>query len=114
MDRDSAIDDARLAIRLGFFDEARELLSPLPDRDPARLNLLGVILQAQGFPRAARRHFGKAFRADRTYAPAAQNLRRRFELAAFGCTALPVALGDERPHLATLLRQLDALRRTNG
>lgn len=100
---------ARIAIRLGFVGEAWSILNAVSDggatRDDAeRLNLLGVISEARLQWKAARRLYGRAIRADRHYAPAQQNMRRLYELHTFGRSAEPVALGDERPALAELLR----------
>lgn len=76
--------------------------------DAERLNLLGVIAEAQdNWPEAARQ-YGKAIAADSRYEPAQQNMRRIYELTTFGRSAEPVAMGDERPALSLLLRQHDS------
>src|SRR5205814_5458633 len=84
--------------------------------DAACLNLLGIISQAHGQWRHARRYFGKAMRADRGYLPAEQNMRRLYELDTFGKTHLPIAVADQTTLLQirnlsaqTSFRQLDQL-----
>lgn len=98
-DRSTALRDASLAIRLGCFDEAERMLRSADDaglRDAAWLNLMGVVHESHGDWRRARRFYGKAMRADRSFAPAEQNMRRWYELFTFGRTRWPVALGDDR------------------
>jgi Flp pilus assembly protein TadD len=99
--------DIRLAIRLGFFDRAERALAGM-DRDADCLNLLGVIEEARHAWKSARRCYGKAIRIDRSHAAAQQNMRRMYELAAFGWSREAVALGDERPALFELLREREA------
>jgi hypothetical protein len=67
--------------------------------DAARLNLLGVVSEALGRAREARRLYGMAMRADREFLPAQQNLRRLYELQALGRTTFPVSVGDLRTDL---------------
>jgi hypothetical protein len=67
-----------------------------PGWDAVCLNLRGIICQARGEWKQARRFFGKAMRADRGFVPARQNMRRLYELDTFGATRLPVALVDGR------------------
>lgn len=96
--RGASVRDASIAIRLGCFDEAEALLDQVADqhgRDAAWLNLMGVVCQARVDWRRAKRFYGKAMRADRSFVPAEQNMRRWFELFTFGRTNLAVALGDE-------------------
>jgi tetratricopeptide (TPR) repeat protein len=90
-----------------LFDEAEVLLAARDgaDRDSVWLNLRGVLYEAQGDWRRAKRHFSKAVRRDRNCAAAWQNLRRLYELYTFGHTTETIALGDERPALGGLLRQ---------
>jgi hypothetical protein len=100
--------DVRLAIRLGFFDEAQAALDHAPDaagHDPECLNLLGVLHEFRHEWKLARRCYGRAIRADRRYHPAQQNMRRLYELHTFGRCAQRMALGDERPVLMMLLAQ---------
>lgn len=101
--------EALLAIVAGEWDRAAGALASNPAAtigDAASLNLIGVVCQARGQWRRARRFYGKAMRADRSYAPAEQNMRRIYELFTFGTTNLPIALIDQ----ATLieLRNLPA------
>jgi hypothetical protein len=106
------VSDARLAIRLGWDDEVEPRLSAIAQGDPNQaevLNLLGVIAERRQDWKQARRFYGKSLRADRRYAPAQQNMRRWFELATFGFSREPVALGDERPALGALLRHVEQL-----
>src|SRR5437870_9535127 len=86
------------AIRLGKIDQARSMLDGLKvnaEASAAYLNLLGIVHELQGEWTLARRCYCKAIRADRRYEPAQQNMRRWFELHAFGHSAEPFALGDE-------------------
>lgn len=95
----SAVRDACLSLRLGRIDEAETILRLIAGGDPrhaAWLNLMGVICEARGNWRRAKRYYGRAMRADRNFAPAEQNMRRWYELFTFGRTKLPVALGDDR------------------
>ena len=62
--------------------------------DAAFLNLLGIVRQAKGQWKEARRCYGKAIKADRHYTPAEQNLRRVYELHTFGRTDLEISLID--------------------
>lgn len=104
----SPADDARRAalllracacIRLADLDQAETLLACglLDAADAARLNLLGVVCEKRGRWDDARRFYGRSIRADRTYAPPRQNIRRWFELDTFGRSQIPVTLGDEEP-----------------
>jgi tetratricopeptide (TPR) repeat protein len=92
---------ACLALRVGDLDEAETLLTAArraaAAEEAACLNLLGVVSEARGQARAARRLYGRAMRAEPTFAPAEQNIRRLYELQAFGKTTCPVAVG----HLQT-------------
>jgi tetratricopeptide (TPR) repeat protein len=103
--RPDLLDDARLAIRTGFYAEAQnELLSAGP-LDAECLNALGVAYEAQQQWNRALRSYGNAIRRDPKYAPAQQNIRRLYELYTFGRSREPVAFGDERPALTALMRQ---------
>lgn len=97
-----AVRDASLSLRLGRIEEAETILHSIAGREPrhsACLNLMGVICESRGDWRRARRFYGKAMRADRSFAAAEQNMRRWYELFTFGRTKLPVALGDESDRL---------------
>lgn len=89
--------DAMLAICAGRWDDAAVALARHPEfaaQDAGCLNLTGVVCQARRQWRRARRFYGQAMRADRSYAPAEQNMRRCYELDTFGQTNLPIALAD--------------------
>jgi tetratricopeptide (TPR) repeat protein len=93
------LSDVCLAIRLGLFDEAAAALESIRhflSDDPSWLNLRGVHYLEQGDWQEARSCFGRAIRADRSFSPAQQNMRRLFELRTFGMSAERLALGDER------------------
>src|SRR5690242_19129363 len=97
--------DALKAIYRGNWDDAENAITidgAVAPHDPALLNLLGVVCQGRRDWKGAKRFFGKAMRANRSYAPAEQNLRRIYELCTFGRTALPVVLVDSQTaiHLA--------------
>ena len=62
--------------------------------DAAGLNLLGVVCEARGQRRAAKRYYVRAVRADPRFEPARQNMRRAYELDTLGRTDHPVAVGD--------------------
>src|SRR2546421_10777809 len=86
--------EALSAICEGQWDHAQITLlrdRQLGSADAACLNLLGIVSQARGQWRQARRFFGKAMRADRGYLPAEQNLRRLHELDTFGKNHLPIS-----------------------
>ena len=76
-------------------------------RDAEYLNLRGAVHEARCEWKLARMFYGKAIAADRRYAPAQQNMRRLYELHTCGRSELHVALGDERPALAALLREME-------
>src|SRR5271156_5789433 len=72
-DRLSNLRDALAAVVEGHWDDDEALLNA--DRDIAKtdaaiLNLLGIVHQAKGQWKEARRYYGKAMKTDRTYAPA--------------------------------------------
>jgi tetratricopeptide (TPR) repeat protein len=100
-------DEIRLALRLGLCEEALAMLRTAEAQwrrnEAEHLNLLGLAYEQRGQWRLARRFYGRAMRADRAYLPAEQNMRRLFELRAFGMSDVKISLGDERPALAELL-----------
>ena len=107
-DRRDSIDAARIAMRLGFHDEAEAMIGK--DRvtsDATALNLLGVIREARGDWRGARSFYSRAARANLCFTPARENLRRLYEMWALGRADDPPVLGDERPALARLLCERD-------
>ena len=101
--------EALLHICDGEWDQADRALArdvELAQRDAACINLRGIIAQARGQWRLARRCYAKARHAQRNYLPAEQNLRRIYELDAFGSSKLPIALVDRLT--LTAIRNLPA------
>jgi Flp pilus assembly protein TadD len=83
--------------REGRLGAVAALLAQAGDRadcDAACLNLRGVMCEALGEVKTAKRYYGKAMRADPRFAPALQNMRRLYELQTFGATARAVAVGE--------------------
>ncbi len=68
-------------------------------RCPAYANLRGATHELRREWRLARRWYGKAIRADRTYLPAQQNMRRIYELLTFGRSKITFSL-DVQPAAA--------------
>jgi len=104
------LNEARLAIRLGFLVEAELILQRAEQMATGSadcMNVLGVTCELRCEWKQARKCYGKAMRRDRHYAPAEQNMRRLYELNTFGRTSIPIQLGDERPALAALLREIN-------
>jgi tetratricopeptide (TPR) repeat protein len=99
------LDEVRLAIRLGLYAEAEAMLLWISQfgRCASGLNLAGVIQEAKGHRRLARKFYRKALRVDPDDSAASDNIRRCYELDAFGRTNQTVSLGDERPALQRLL-----------
>jgi hypothetical protein len=62
-------------------------------RDAPFLNLIGIAHEGRGHWKLARKFYGKAMRADRSYQPAEQNMRRLYELYTFGRSRVGVAVG---------------------
>jgi len=58
-------------------------------------NLLGVLYEAQGKWRLARKCYVKALDAEEDYQPARANLRRLLELHRYGRSSQAIVLGDE-------------------
>ena len=88
----------RRAMREEKWTEAEAMLmraGPIAGSDPAFFNLVGVLREVAGNKDAAAEFYGRAIRADGSYAPAQQNMRRLYELRNFGQTHQVVALGDE-------------------
>jgi DNA-binding response OmpR family regulator len=70
---------AKLAIHLFDFPEAERLLQRAIDLDPGSAeahNLLGALREESGRPHAAYQSYKAALRADRSYGPALDNMRR--------------------------------------
>jgi hypothetical protein len=111
-DRAELLQQIRTAIRLGLPDEAEAMIEHIGAfalNDAECLNLRGVICEARGAWKNARRWYGRAIRANRSHAAAQQNMLRIYELNTFGRSKQPIALGDERPALTELLDARDVL-----
>jgi two-component system sensor histidine kinase KdpD len=109
-ERLTVLRDALLSVCEGDWDGADRAMMRVPElagRDAACLNLRGIACQARGQWSRAQRFFAKAVRADRNYLPAAQNVRRLYELNTFGSTRLPPVVAD-RAVLAGVRNQLVA------
>jgi CheY-like chemotaxis protein len=63
--------------------------------DPAYFNLIGVLHEAEGRKRLAKRFYRKALAAKEQYEPARLNLQRLDEISRRGESDLEVQLGDE-------------------
>jgi hypothetical protein len=88
---------AQRALRTGKLELAKCLLEECGDshlHDAACLNVLGLIAEAGDDWKSARRHWRSAVRADRSYAPAWQNIRRHFELFNWGQSRLSAAFAE--------------------
>jgi hypothetical protein len=89
---------AHAAIRTGDIDLAEAMVLEHGDRvkvDAACLNLLGLIAEARGRWTEAHSFWCRAAHVEPGYEPAAQNLRRYFELFQFGRAPGSVVFGDE-------------------
>jgi hypothetical protein len=89
------------------------------NRDPAYFNLLGVLHEAEGQPRLAKKFYVKATLADGRYAPARSNIVRLDELEAYGSTSRQIRLGAEAELLDRFIGQvavneLEELRKKIG
>jgi hypothetical protein len=88
----------RRAIRARDLSFAEALLDECGDaaeRDPDCLNLRGLVAELRGRWSEARRDWVRAARRSNDGHAARRNLRRYYELYEFGCTRVPIALGDE-------------------
>ncbi|HEY1628259.1 MAG TPA: response regulator [Tepidisphaeraceae bacterium] len=96
---DQVLDRIRKALRLADFPNAEAILMKVAEgrqqHSAEYFNLLGVLYEAQGKWRLARKCYGKAMRADKRYQPAQVNMRRIYELQTFGRSEHAVSLGDE-------------------
>lgn len=101
------VERIRKALKTADLENAENLLANVANRRDERqaeyFNLLGVLYEAQGNWRMARKCYSKGMAADRKYAPVEANMRRFYELYTFGETRQSVALGDE-PHYALQAR----------
>jgi hypothetical protein len=94
----NVLERARKAIRNGDTTLAEEILLEGGDAirsNAACLNVLGLIAEARGQWRQARRCWRQSLCADGHYEPPRQNLRRYFEFFQFGKSSVLVAFGDE-------------------
>lgn len=94
---EAVIHRVRTALRESDVAGAESLLmkaADLAQHDAAYFNLIGVIYEMRRQWRLAKKFYGKALRADKSYEPAQQNMRRMYELHAFGHSKEPVALGE--------------------
>jgi len=95
--RQELVRRAERALRAGKLQLANGLLEECGDgylRDAACLNVLGLIAEANDDWKSARRHWRCAVRADRSYQPAWQNIRRHFELFNWGQSRLSAAFAE--------------------
>jgi hypothetical protein len=95
--RDTIVLDAAVAVRGARFGDAATILRDDDANltsDPACLNLMGVISEARGNWKAARRFYGMAMSLDPSYRPARHNMSRLYELATFGQSLKTIDLGD--------------------
>jgi DNA-binding response OmpR family regulator len=96
---DLALIRVRKALRLADYDSTEAMLMKAADRKNNSIaeyfNLLGVLYEAQRKWRLARKCYGKAVAADGYYDAAQANMRRLYELQAYGRSTQPVVLGDE-------------------
>jgi CheY-like chemotaxis protein len=101
----SVVSQIRRSLQLAEYTSAETMLSQVADRRELNsaeyFNLLGVLYEAQHKWRLARKCYGKAIAASRKYEPAQLNMRRMYELYAFGRSALPVSLGQDADELST-------------
>jgi hypothetical protein len=93
---DATLRAVRRALLRAEFHAAEALLmaaAPLAGDYAPFLNLAGIVWEVRGDKGRARKFYCRAIRADYTYEPAQQNMRRQYELRVFGRTVQPVALG---------------------
>jgi CheY-like chemotaxis protein len=95
---EAVLDKIRKSLRMAEFESAEALLMKAAGRRDQHsaeyFNLLGVLYEANGNWRLARKCYGKAMSADKHYEPALINVRRIYELNTFGRTAEIISLGD--------------------
>jgi len=96
---EEALTRIRRALRLADYSDAEVLLEKAAARKNKHaaeyFNLLGVLYEAHHKWRLARKCYGKATAADKRFEPALANMRRLYELQAYGRTHQAVMLGDE-------------------
>lgn len=98
----TALDESRRALAAGRWHDAERILlhaagSPEAGADPAYLNLVGVLHEAEGRLVVARTFYKKAIAADRTkvYAPPRDNYWRVYDMLAACPSDIDVSLGSE-------------------
>jgi Flp pilus assembly protein TadD len=95
---DDVLNRIRKALRLADYSNAEALLDKAAERKNQHsaeyFNLLGVLYEAHRKWRLARKCYGKAVAADKHFEPAQANMRRLFELQAYGRSHQAVMLGD--------------------
>jgi DNA-binding response OmpR family regulator len=96
---EGVLDRIRKLLRMADYENAMTLLMKAADRNDqqsaAYFNLLGVLYEAQGKWRLARKCYDKAIDADEQYQPARSNMHRLLELRRYGRSSQAVLLGDE-------------------
>lgn len=96
---EEALSRIRKALRLADYSSAEALLEKATERKNQHtaqyFNLLGVLYEAHHKWRLARKFYGKAIAADKRFEPAQANMRRLYELHAYGRSHQAVMLGDE-------------------
>jgi DNA-binding response OmpR family regulator len=98
-DYENVLDRIRKTLRMADYSNAESMLMKVAERNDQHsveyFNLLGVLYEAQRKWRLARKCYGKAIAANGRYEPAQKNMRRLYELHAFGRSSEAVVLGDE-------------------
>ena len=89
----------RRSLRPADYGSAESLLEKAAQRKNQHtaeyFNLLGVLYEAHGKWRLARKCYGKAIAADKRFESAQANMRRLYELYTYGRSSQAVLLGDE-------------------
>jgi DNA-binding response OmpR family regulator len=95
---EDALSRIRKALRLADYSSAEALLEIAAQRKNQHtaeyFNLLGVLYEAHRRWRLARKCYGKAIAANKQFEPAQANMRRLYELHAYGRSHERVRLGD--------------------
>ena len=89
-----AVTEAILARQLDPAEQTLRIMVGSGSKDAATLNLMGALCELRGDWKSARKNYGRAMSADRSYEPAQQNMRRWYELFTFGGTSEPLALHE--------------------
>jgi hypothetical protein len=91
------LQEAGSSLRRGDLDDVEILLECVDAAHcgcAANLNLLGVVREARGDLAQANHFYRRAIKADPSFAPAQQNLRRQYELDTIGWTGMALAIGE--------------------